>query len=359
MLEQLDFQWIMDNVNTGIVLLDGELHIHYLNPSAQSLLDTGKKALGQPLDHFFSDQEHAEMYQTFQRTLEFGHPFNKREAHVWMAQKQVVVDYAVTPVLLRDKATYLLLEIQEMDRVLRIAREESLRINHQVTRQLIRGVAHELKNPLGGIRGAAQLLSRALPEPSLRDYTQVIIEETDRLKQLADRMLGPRTVPSMKPINIHECLERVRHLIKAESQCPLELIRDYDPSLPEIQADPDQLIQVFLNISRNAMQALQENPERGRQDRIRFQTRSQRQYTIASVRHRLVLQIDIEDNGPGIPPELVDTLFYPMISGRPSGSGLGLAIAQDIISQYHGLIECHGQPGLTRFSIYIPITGVV
>ncbi len=357
MLVKESFRWLLDSLSTGVLLLDEDLRISYLNPAASALLATGSKSLGQPLETVFLDHDVTGMRAALQRALVQGHPFNKREAHVWMGGGEAVVDYAVTPVHPESYSMHLLMELQPMDRLIRIAREEALLANHHATRQLVRGVAHEIKNPLGGIRGAAQLLAKALPNEDLHDYTNIIIEETDRLRHLADRMLGPRTLPKMQQVNIHECLERVRHLILAEAKGDVEIMRDYDPSLPELHADPDQLIQVLLNITGNALQALRENPDPQREGRILFRTRPQRQYTIGSIRHRLVLQVDIEDNGPGIPPDLVDNIFYPMISGRPSGTGLGLSIAQDIVNQYQGLIECQSIPGQTVFTVFLPASG--
>jgi len=219
---------------------------------------------------------------------------------------------------------------------------------------LVRGLAHEIKNPLGGIRGAAQLLARQLPEESLRDYTNVIIEEADRLRNLVDRMLGSNKLPSLAMTNIHEVLERVCSLVEAESQGCITLARDYDPSLPDVLIDREQMIQAVLNIVRNAMQAISSQNEL-RLGRITLRSRALRQFTIGHVRHRLVARVEIIDNGPGIPAELQDTLFYPMVSGRPDGTGLGLAITQNIISQHQGLIECESHAGHTAFSIYLPL----
>lgn len=226
--------------------------------------------------------------------------------------------------------------------------------SHQAMRKLVRGVAHEIKNPLGGIRGAAQLLERELPDAELKEYTRVIIEEADRLRVLADRMLGPRRLPTLRTVNPHECVERVVRLLEAEADGRVSIVRDYDPSLPDIEADPDQLIQAMLNIGGNGLQALLENPSK-HPPVLLFKTRPMRQFTIGAKRHRLVLRIDIQDNGPGIPAELKQSIFYPMVSGRAAGNGLGLSIAQDIIHQYNGLIECDSYPGRTLFSIYLPL----
>jgi two-component system nitrogen regulation sensor histidine kinase GlnL len=219
---------------------------------------------------------------------------------------------------------------------------------------LVRGMAHEIKNPLGGIRGAAQLLARELPDEGLKDYTNVIIAEADRLRNLVDRMLGSNKLPMLAMTNIHEVLERVCSLVEAETQGGITLVRDYDPSLPDVLIDREQMIQAVLNIVRNAMQAISAQNEL-RLGRITLRSRAMRQFTIGHIRHRLVAQIEIIDNGPGIPPELQDTLFYPMVSGRPDGTGLGLAITQNIISQHQGLIECDSHPGHTTFSIFLPL----
>lgn len=219
---------------------------------------------------------------------------------------------------------------------------------------LVRGLAHEIKNPLGGIRGAAQLLSRELPEESLKDYTNVIIEEADRLRNLVDRMLGSNKLPNLAPTNIHEVLERVSSLVEAESQGSITLVRDYDPSIPDLLLDREQMIQAVLNMVRNAMQAIAGQNDL-RLGRITLRSRTLRQFTIGHTRHRLVCKVEIIDNGPGIPAELQETIFYPMVSGRPDGTGLGLAIAQNIISQHQGLIECESHPGHTVFSLFLPL----
>ena len=222
------------------------------------------------------------------------------------------------------------------------------------TRSLIRGLAHEVKNPLGGIRGAAQLLERALPETELREYTHVIISEADRLRDLVDRMLGPWQPMQFAPVNLIEALERVIHILQGEFYSDLQWQRDYDPSLPEVQGSKDQLIQAILNIARNACQALQQT-ERAR---IVFKTRVVRQFTIGSVRHKQIMHLSITDNGPGIPEDLIDRVFFPMISGRSEGSGLGLSISQNIVGQHGGTLQVASRPGNTTFSVYLPFSGL-
>lgn len=345
---------LLDNLSTAVLLCDTDLRLRYLNPSAESLLAVSHtRAIGAALAEVLVET-HRNTEDALQETLRSGHPFTKREASLRVGLRDVVVDYSVSLMQSPEEATQLLIEIQPRDRLLRIAREEAMLASHRATRTLVRGVAHEIKNPLGGIRGAAQLLARELPSEDLREYTQIIIEEADRLRSLADRMLGPRRLPTLRSMSVHECLERVAGLLTAEADGRIRLVRDYDPSLPDITADPDQIIQAMLNIGGNALQALLENPGQD-EPTLTFRTRPVRQFTIGATRHRLVLRIDIRDNGPGIPAELRESMFYPMVSGRAGGSGLGLSIAQDIIHQYHGLIECESRPGETTFSIYLPL----
>lgn len=347
---------LLDNLNTAVLLVDDQLRLEYLNPAAEMLLAASRtRALGAPLQEVFMELGDGEPWQAMQNALVTAHPFTKREARLKVGLTEVVVDYTVAALMIPGERVRLLVEMQQMDRLLRISRDETLMANHSASRQLVRGVAHEIKNPLGGIRGAAQLLAKALPQDSdLLEFTGIIIEETDRLRALADRMLGPRKLPERRQVNIHECLERVRSLVLVEADGQVIIQRDYDPSLPDLYADPDQLIQALLNIMGNALQALLENPSE-RAPCIRLRTRALRQVTIGAVRHRLVLRIDIEDNGPGIPDDIIESIFYPMVSGRAAGTGLGLSIAQDIIHQYHGLIECESQPGRTVFSILLPL----
>lgn len=224
--------------------------------------------------------------------------------------------------------------------------------HQEASRELIRGLAHEIKNPLGGLRGAAQLLEGELANPEHREYTQVIIREADRLQNLVNRLLGPNRPPDKCALNIHEVVEHVRQLVTAELPPHLHILRDYDPSIPSVHGDREQLIQVLLNIVRNGMQALQSRDGRGF---ITLRTRTQRQVTIGAVRHRLAIRIDIEDDGPGVPAEMIDRIFYPMVTSRPEGSGLGLPIAHYLVRRHDGMIECRSQPGETVFSIYLPL----
>jgi two-component system nitrogen regulation sensor histidine kinase GlnL len=221
----------------------------------------------------------------------------------------------------------------------------------ETTREMIRGLAHEIKNPLGGVRGAAQLLARELPAPELAEYTNIIIREADRLRDLVDRLLGPNQQLAAESLNVHEVFEHVRNLIAAETNNRVQLIRDYDPSLPYIHGDRGQLIQAILNIVRNALQA-SENLDNCV---ITLRSRVQRQFTIGTERHRLVCRLTIEDNGPGIPDDMLQTIFMPMVTGRAEGTGLGLTIAQSVVTRHGGLLECRSEPGRTRFTIYLPV----
>ena len=344
---------LLDNLTTATILLNAELRLEYMNPAAEMLLAvSGQRSHGQFISELFT--ESPEALSSLRQAVEHAHPFTKREAMLTSLSGQTItVDYAVTPILSRGQ-TLLLLEVHPRDRLLRITKEEAQLSKQETTKLLVRGLAHEIKNPLGGIRGAAQLLARELPDEGLRDYTNVIIEEADRLRNLVDRMLGSNKLPALSPTNIHEVLERVCSLVDLESQGSITLVRDYDPSIPELLVDREQMIQAVLNIVRNAMQALASQPEQ-RLGRITLRTRSLRQFTIGHTRHRLVCKVEIIDNGPGIPAELQETLFYPMVSGRADGTGLGLAITQTIISQHQGLIECESHPGHTLFSIFLPL----
>nr|WP_310740971.1 nitrogen regulation protein NR(II) [Ideonella benzenivorans] len=250
---------------------------------------------------------------------------------------------------------HILVEMLEIEQQTRQDREERALGQAQITKELIRNLAHEIKNPLGGIRGAAQLLAMDLPSPELTEYTQVIIHEADRLQTLVDRLLAPHRKPHViGDVNIHEVCERVRALVLAEHSRGLEVERDYDASLPEFRGDREQLIQALLNIVHNACQALGDRIEQG-DARIVLRTRVARQVTIGKQRYRLALELHIEDNGPGVPDSLKERIFYPLVSGREGGSGLGLTLAQTFVQQHQGTIECDSEPGRTVFKILIPL----
>ncbi|KMQ73546.1 Signal transduction histidine kinase, nitrogen specific [Marinobacter subterrani] len=350
------YKSILDSLTTAVLVLEDTLQIRYLNPAAESLFETSMtRSHGQPFSEILVDSEDA--LKTLFAAVENGQSYTRREAEFLLTSgSRLTVDYSVTPISLDP--TELLIEIQPRDRLMRISREEDIISQQETTRILVRGMAHEIKNPLGGIRGAAQLLDRELTSEDQREYTRVIIDEADRLRSLVDRMLGPNKALKLAPTNIHEVLERVSTLLEAESKGRLQFSRDYDPSIPEFRGDKEQLIQAFLNIARNAMEAAFEHQggnRNGEPPTITFRTRTLRQFTIGHRRHRLVCRIDVIDNGPGIPPDLLQNIFYPMISGRASGTGLGLSITQSIIGQHHGLVECESEPGRTDFIIFLPL----
>lgn len=341
---------VLDSLSSAIVVVDSDLLLRYMNPAAEVLLAISFDSnIGEPITYFFYESDEADR-QLKQAAVHANH-YTKRQVEWRLATgSSVSVNYTVTPF---GDHEGLIIEIQMIDRLLRISREEMLNNSHETTRILVRGLAHEIKNPLGGIRGAAQLLARELANPGLQDYTNIIIDEADRLRNLVDRMLGPNQLPKWQMLNIHEPIERVASIIKAESSDKVRLIRDYDPSIPPIQADKEMLIQAILNITRNAVQVLSEHQIT--HGVIQIKTRVQRQYIIGRRHHPLVCRVDIIDNGPGVPPDMIENIFYPMVTGRAEGTGLGLTISQHLIHQHHGLLECHSEPGKTRFSIYLPM----
>ena len=245
--------------------------------------------------------------------------------------------------------TAILVEMTDVTRRSRINRENALIIQHGAGRQMIRQLAHEIKNPLGGLRGAAQLLDRQLDSKELHEYTNVIISEADRLAELVDTLLGPGGPPNKQAVNIHELLEYVVRIVAPESTGKLTIRRDYDPSLPMMNLDRDQIIQALLNVVRNAATALEGHGQ------ITLRSRAVMNFTIGDTRHRVVAGIEIEDDGPGIPPELQDSVFYPLVTSRPEGTGLGLPAAQELLSRHGGLIEFESRPGRTTFFIRIPL----
>jgi two-component system nitrogen regulation sensor histidine kinase GlnL len=339
---------VVDSLNTAVIIVDRDLQLTSINPAGEMLLATSARlSLGQPLERLLVDS--VDFLDSLRRALDNHHAFTEREIQLQLHNgNSMTVDCTVTP-FDNPEGNGLLLEMTQVDRQLRIAREESLLTQNTTARTLLRGMAHEIKNPLGGLRGAAQLLERELHDPSLKEYTQVIIAEADRLQNLLDRMLGPKTPPRKHMINIHTVLERVYTLAQADAAAGIEIIRDYDPSIPEIYADLEQLIQAILNLVRNAVQAV------GDKGHITIRSRAQRQVTLGQKRHRLAIRIDIIDDGPGIPETIVETLFYPMVTGRADGTGLGLPIAQSLINLHGGLIECNSKPHKTVFTIFLPL----
>lgn len=339
---------ILDHLNAAILLFDRDLLLTYINPSGEILFaDSAKHLLGVPAHKLFKPI-HTPLFTELLQRLHQDEPMVDRELVLERIGQSITVNLSATPILENGVLSEILIELQQVDRHLRITKEEQLLAQQNTSRMLVRGLAHEIKNPLGGLRGAAQLLDQELHDPELKEYTQIIIAESDRLQDLMDKMLGPNKPALKSLINIHEVLERVRQLVAAESN-NISLITDYDPSIPELFADKNQLIQALLNIVRNAIQAIQSD------GRILLRTRVQRHMTIGRKRYKLAIRVDIVDNGPGIKPELMGQIFYPMITGRAEGTGLGLSIAQSLINQHNGLIECDSEPGNTIFSVFLPL----
>lgn len=349
MTENSSAKKTLDSLITAVMVLDDQLLVREMNAAAEALLCTSVNLMkARSVDACFLDREESPFDLN---TLSLDTTYTKRKARWKLHNHQVItVDYSVTP---SPELGHMIVEMQPIDRLLRISREEALLSSQETSKNLVRSMAHEIKNPLGGIRGAAQLLERELNDPELHEYTNVIIQETDRLRNLVDRMLGPDKPCHQQQINIHEVVERVSTIIKMEAKASVSVVRDYDPSIPDIAGDAEQLQQAVLNIARNAMQALLESAHE--QASIRFVTRVQRRHTIGNVHHPLVARLSIIDNGPGIPPALIKDIFFPMITGRAEGTGLGLAISQNIIGQHKGLIECDSEAGKTEFTVYLPL----
>ena len=345
----------LEHLATAIILLDKSRSVVYANSGAEVVFALSAKQInGLTLSQVFPGCEI--LHAAVENAIENHSPFREHEFIITtLRQNSLAVTCTVTPVDLAPAC--LVLEFQQMDQQLRIAREERMLIQQQANAELLRNLAHEIRNPLGGLRGAAQLLEHELPQVSLREYTQVIIKEADRLQSLMDRLLVPHRVPKYEPTNIHEVLERVRSLLLAESPKGMLVQRDYDTSLPELIGDREKLIQAVLNIARNAVQAMQNQTQAKGQEQhqITLRTRAERQVTLAKKRYRVAIKLQIIDNGPGIPAEIRDRIFYPLVSGREGGSGLGLTLAQTFITQHHGMIECESQAGRTCFTILLPI----
>ena len=340
---------ILENLNEAVLLFDCELKLVYINTAGEILFaDSARHLVGTSAEELFRTSDTA-IANDLQQSLTTGDALVDRELSLELAEKSVIINLSATPLFEDMQLTDLLVELQPVDRHLRISKEEQLLAQQSTARMLVRGLAHEIKNPLGGLRGAAQLLDRELHDPELKEYTEIIISESDRLQGLMDKMLGPNTPPNKTPVNIHETLERVRQLVLAETTERVSIVQDYDPSIPAIKADRNMIIQVFLNIIRNAVQAV------GSQGDITLKTRICRQITLGRKRYKLAARIDVIDNGPGIKPDMMSQIFYPMITGRAEGTGLGLSIAQSLVNQHDGLIECNSIPGKTVFSIYLPL----
>jgi two-component system nitrogen regulation sensor histidine kinase GlnL len=338
----------LDLLAMPVMLVDDDLNVMYANPAAEHLFELSARQLaGRALTDLFSEPSRLLAAIDYARSHACSYTEHDLELAI-AAHNPLHLTCTATPVE-DQRARALLLEFQPIDQRLRLDREERMLVQSVANRELIRNLAHEIKNPLGGIRGAAQLLQRELPRPQLEEYTQVIIAEADRLQSLMDRLLTPHRLPQPRAFSVHEALERVKTVILAETPEGLIIERDYDVSLPLVRADLEQIIQALLNLARNAVQAMQ-----GR-GTLTLRTRIARQVTIARRKYRHAARIDIIDNGPGIPDAIHDKIFFPLVSGREGGTGLGLSIAQAYIAQHHGTIEYESRPGRTCFSVHLPV----
>ncbi len=350
-LAHFDPAGLFDALSTGIIVLDAQLCAIYANVAAQDLLAFSlNQARGRPFTDFLPDSNG--LRGLLYRALTSGEGIADRELTVRPAatpRETRTLDVTITPLEGQITGTHLLLELADATQRQRITRENDLLARLDGSRLMIRQLAHEIKNPLGGLRGAAQLLERELPDEALKEYTHVIIGEADRLAALVDSIAGPARVPEKTLLNVHEICEHVYRLLRAEAPAEVLIERDYDPSLPLATLDRHQLIQALLNVARNALQAL---AGRGR---IVLRTRASSNVSIGSARHRLVASVQVQDDGPGVPPHLHTSLFYPLVTGRPDGTGLGLAVAQELVSRNGGLIEFDSEPGRTVFTLLLPL----
>lgn len=343
------YQRILDSMNEAVLMFGDDLKLVYANPAAEMLLGaSARHVLGLSFVDLVMPRE--PVIEQLREAIASNHPFSKHEQHVTLFDgKELTVDFTVNILHSTFGTAEVLFEIIPIDRMLRISRDDALVAQQAATQELLRGLAHEIKNPLGGLRGAAQLLERELNTEDHKEYTRVIIDEADRLQKLVNRLLGPSGMPKSQDVNIHEVLEYVRNIVTRDKKTDIRVHRDYDPSIPDIKGDPDLLIQAVLNVVNNAYEAL------GKNGNVTLRTRVIRKFNIGQKQHRIVLKLDVIDDGPGVPEELKDKIFFPMITGRADGTGLGLSIAQRLVHQHGGLLEVESTPGHTAFSLLLPI----
>jgi two-component system, NtrC family, nitrogen regulation sensor histidine kinase GlnL len=350
-LSHFDPTDLFDALSTGIIVLDAQLCPIYANVAAQDLLAFSlNKARGRPFGDFLHDSNG--LLGNLRRVLQTGEGIADRELTlrpIGAPHAARVLDITITALEGQITGTHLLLELADDTQRHRISRDNDLMARLDSSRLMIRQLAHEIKNPLGGLRGAAQLLERELHNETLKEYTGVIIGEADRLAALVDSMVGPNRAPEKNDVNVHELCEHVYHLLRAEAKPAVVVERDYDPSLPSALLDRHQIIQALLNVGRNALQAVE---ERGR---IVLRTRALSNMSIGAARYKLVASVQVEDNGPGVPEALRASIFYPLVTGRANGSGLGLAVAQELVTRNGGLIEFESEPGRTVFTLLLPL----
>lgn len=342
---------ILEALGTAVLVFDARYRLTSINQAGEMMLaHSARHVCGRPVRELILNAE--VMKVKIASTLATEQIATQRGCLLQLPDApDLRVNCTFTPITDSSGNFLVLVELRQIDHHLRIEQEERLITQQQATHELLRGLAHEIKNPLGGLRGAAQLLEREITDDALKEFTHIIISEADRLRSLLDRMLGPTNLPSIEAVNIHHVLEHVRELVQVEAGERLQIQQDYDPSLPDLQADRDMLIQAVLNIVRNAAQSLAND------GKITLRTRIRRNFNIGSRKHRLVARIEVIDNGPGIEEALRKQIFYPMITGRSDGTGLGLSIAQALVSRHQGLIECSSEPGKTVFTILLPLDG--
>ncbi len=336
---------MLGSLQTAVLLLDHDLTCAFLNSAAENLFGVSERqVLGRPVGAVL--QAANDLVALCHRVLKSGTTFRLRELELRVADRHLKLDCHATPL---EYDGGVLLEFTDTERDRQLRRDADLVTQQQLSRRMVAQLAHEIRNPLGGLRGAAQLLERQLPGQDLKRYTRVIIEEADRLNALVDNILKAGGAPRQEPTNIHQITEHVAKLIAAEKPDGVALVRDYDPSLPPLNVDRSQMIQAFLNLARNALEAV------GSSGRLVFRTRALSNYNLGGEQHRLVLSAEVEDSGPGIPDDLKETIFYPLVTGRTTGTGLGLTIAQDLVSRNGGVIEFTSQPGRTVFHMRLPV----
>ena len=339
----------LENLACGIIVCNAEGAIKYINPSAEAILEISHdQACKHNIGLFFQDKN---FFQQLKKDMQHHNVFRENEYFIKTKNNKTVCSTLTASSISNSKN--ILIELVPMDQHLKITNEERMIIQQQANAELLRNLAHEIRNPLGGLRGAAQLLEHELEDKSLTEYTQIIISEADRLQNLMNKLLSPYHLPAYELTNIHELIERVRGLTISEFGSEIILVRDYDVSLPEIVADREKLIQAFLNITRNAAQALQAYNHEPK--KIIIKTRSDRHMCVNQKKYQTVIRVDIIDNGPGIAKNIMEKIFYPLVSGNQNGAGLGLSLAQDFVSLHKGMIEATCKKNKTCFSIILPI----
>jgi two-component system, NtrC family, nitrogen regulation sensor histidine kinase GlnL len=340
----------LEYLATAVVVLDEHAVVRFANQAAENLLGTAARSLiGQPFAPLFESDPALD--NALEDALVTHWDYSAQNVN-YLRPGRAPLPLACILTRIDAEEMPLLAELRPIEQQLRQAREERLVGEQQANRELIRNLAHEIKNPLGGLRGSAQLLERELDRAELREYTQVIIKEADRLQSLMDRLLTPHRQPRPALLGVHEVLERVRSLVLAEFSVGVAIECDYDPSLPDLVGDKEQLIQAVLNVVRNAAQAVHGS---GRPGNITLRTRAVRQVTLLKQRHRLALELQVIDDGPGVPEDIREKIFNPLVSGRDGGSGLGLSLAQTFVHYHRGVIECDSRPGRTVFRILLPL----